>query len=162
MLGTLTVRRSNDETDTPGKLFLNGELIYTARQQEVLPHFRGRPFGLWAIDWQWKGERIWRMVVEERSWTCQYVVLDFTGPKVWISKRFPEGFQGGQCFDMTWVRWEKDVAFFYFGFGDQYWEKGKYLGWKEAYNPKLKDVFGPVDAPPPPRNASLIPKPKPH
>lgn len=162
MLGTLTIRRSNDETDTPGKLFLNDELIYTARQQEALPHFRGRPFNLLAISWDGEWNRISRIVIKESNWTCQYLVMDFTGSKVWISKRFPEGFQGGQCLDMTWVRWEKELAYFYFGADHQDWEKGKYRGWVEGYNPKLKNVFGPVDAPPPPRNASLVPKLKPH
>lgn len=100
------------------------------------------------------------MVVEERSWTCQYIVLDFTGPKVWISERFPkEAFQKGECVEMTWVRWEKNLAYFYFGADDQDWENGVYRGWVEGYNSKLKAVFGPVDAPPPPKKYSLVPKP---
>ena len=167
-LGILVIKSSNDSTHTPGMIFLNGELIYTARKQEAIPHLRGRPFNLSRIDFQTNGKnhpeyRITRMVVEERSWTCQYIVLDFTGPAVWISERFPkEAFQKGRCVDITWVRWEKQLAYFYFGADDQNWEKGRYRGWVEGYNPKLKAVFGPVDAPPPPKGASFVPKLKPH
>ena len=168
LLGTLVIKSSNDITRTPGKMFLNDELIYTARQDEPIEYLRGRPFSLRPISWQDNGKRdqkygITRLVVEERSWTCQYLVLDFTGPTVWISERFPkEVFQKGQCADMTWVRWEKQLAYFYFGADYQDWEKGVYRGWVEGYNPKLKAVFGPVDAPPPPKDASLVPKRKPH
>ena len=167
LLGTLVVRRSNDATGTPGKIFLNGELIYTARQQEALPRYRGRPFGLRVVSFQSNEKelpefRVTRMVVEESNWTCQFFVLDFTGDKVWISERFPkEAFQNGPCMDMTWARWETNLAYFYFGADDSDWERGRYRGWVEAYNPKLKAVFGPVAGPPPPRKYSLVPKRKP-
>lgn len=167
LLGTLVIRMSDDATDTPGKIFLNGELIYTARQQEALPQHRGRPFNLRLVSFDDNGKdlpefRVTRMVVEESNWTCQFVVLDFTGEKVWISERFPkEAFQKGRCVDMTWARWEKNLAYFYFGADESDWEKGRYRGWTEGYNPKLKGVFGPVDAPPPPKNYSLVPKLKP-
>ena len=88
-------------------------------------------------------------------------MLDFTGPKVWISQRFPKdaGSRGGECLEMTWVRWEKTLAFFYFGAEDYLWDKDGYHGWVEGYNPKLKAVFGPVDAPSPPKYCSLVPRP---
>ena len=163
-LGTLVIRQSNDSTNTPGKIFLNGELIYTARSEEIQPNHRGRPFSLRLISFDTNKKKqpdfqITKMVLEERSWTCQHIVLDFTGPKVWLSKRFPEGFQRGQCFEMTWVRWEKNLAYFYFGADESDWEKGKYRGLTAAYNPKLKAVFEHVDIPPPPRRASLVPRP---
>ena len=60
---------------------------------------------------------------------------------------------------MTWVRWEKTLAFFYFGAEDYLWDKDGYHGWVEGYNPKLKAVFGPVDAPSPPKYCSLVPRP---
>lgn len=168
LLGTLVIKHFGDSRNSPGKIYLNGDLIYTARQQEALPHLRGAPFRLYSVSFQTNGKkqpdfRITRMVIRETSWTCQYIVLDFTGPKVWISERFPkDAFQKGQCVDMTWVRWERQAAYFYFGADEQDWEKGVYRGWVEGYNPKLKAVFGPVDAPPPPKGASLVPKRKPH
>ena len=165
-LGTLVIRHSDDTTNTAGKIFLNGELIYTARSAEVAPDLKGKPFDLELVSWEENGKerphyRITKMVMKERSHTCQYIVLDFTGPKVWISKRFPKdaGYRGGECVEMTWVRWEKSLAFFYFGADESDWDKDGYHGWVEGYNPKLKAVFGPVDAPPPPKNCSLIPKP---
>lgn len=163
-LGTVAIRRSDDSTNTPGKIFLNGELIYTARSEEVIPHLRGRPFNLDVVDWEENGKerlnyRITKMVVREISYTCQYIVLDFTGPKVWISNRFPKGSGSTGCLDLTWVRWEKNLAFFYFGADESDWDKDGYHGWVEGYNPKFKEVFGPVDAPPPPKHCSLVPRP---
>ena len=163
-LGTLVIKRSDNVANIPGKIYLNNELIYTARSEGTYPDTKGMPFNLSAVNWEENGKarpqyRITRLVVQEISYTCQYIVLDFTGPKVWLSKRFPEGFQRGQCFEMTWVRWEKNLAYFYFGADESDWEKGKYQGWVEGYNFKLKAVFGPVDAPPPPRRASLVPRP---
>lgn len=167
LLGALVVRLSDDATDTPGKILLNGELIYTARQQEALPQHRGMPFNLRVVSFQGNEKkfpefRITRMVVEESSWTCQFVVLDFTGEKVWISERFPkEAVQNGPCMDMTWARSQNRLAYFYFGADESDWKKGRYQGWVKGYNLKLKAVFGPVDAPPPPRDVSLVPKLKP-
>lgn len=166
-LGTLVIRRSDDTSNTPGKIFLNGELIYTARSEELIPHLRGRPFNLRPISFDSNDKklphfRITKMVVEESSYTCQYIVLDFTGPKVWISERFPKKtFQGGECVDMTWVIWEKRGAFFYFGDDARDWSKDGYHGWVAGYNPKLKKVLEPVnlDAPLPPKGYSLVPKP---
>lgn len=168
LLGPLVIKPRDDSTNSSGKILLGGELIYTARQQEELPYYRNRPFSLRSVSFQTNGKdlpdfRITRMVVEERSWTCQYIVLDFTGDKVWISERFPkEAFQKGRCVDMTWARWEKNAAYFYFGADDSDWENGVYRGWVEGYNPKLKAVFGPVKAPSPPRQYSLVPKLKPY
>lgn len=165
-LGTFVIRRADDSTSTPGKLFLNGELIYTARNEEPLPHLRRRPFDLWSIDlWDTNDKnsvhfQINRMVVIEKSHSCRYIVLDFTGPKVWISDRFPseETDQGG-CDEITWIRWGKKRSYFYFGDDASLWDKDGYHGWVEEYDSKFEEVSGTLDAPPPPKNCSLIPRP---
>lgn len=162
LLGTLIIKRSGNSTRTPGKIFLNDELIYTARSDGAYPDPEGVPFNLSEVDFDTNNKRppdyrVTKMVVKEGSYTCQYIVLDFTGPKVWISKRFPEGFQRGECLEMTWVRWIKLGAYFYFGASYHDWDKDGYRGHIEGYNSKLKAVFANVDAPPPPKDASLVP-----
>lgn len=69
-LGTLVIRHSDDTTNTPGKIFLNGELIYTARSEEVELHLRGKPFDLALVSWGENGKErphylITKMVVED-------------------------------------------------------------------------------------------------
>lgn len=165
-LGPFVIRHSDDLTDTPGKLFLNGKLIYTARPDEPLPQLRRRPFDLSSIDlWDTSDKKypnflINKMVVLEKSQSCRYIVLDFTGSKVWISNRFPsEETDQGECDEITWIRWGKKQSYFYFGDGASLWDKDGYHGWVEEYDSKFKEVSGTQDAPPPPKNCSLIPKP---
>lgn len=165
-LGPFVIRHTHDSTNTPGKLFLNGKLIYTARADEPLPQLRGRPFDLRSIDlWDTSDKKypdflINKMVVLEKSQSCRYIVIDFTGSKVWISNRFPseETDQGG-CDEITWIRWGKKQAYFYFGDDASLWDKAGYHGWVEEYDYKFKEVSGTQDAPPPPKNCSLVPKP---
>lgn len=166
LLGTLGIKSSDDSTNTPGKIFLNGELIYTARSEEAHPDSRGKPFNLQAISFDTNNKnypefRITKMVVEERSDTCQHIVLDFTGPKVWISERFPKdaGSRGGECLELTWVEWQKNIGIFYFGDEYHLCDKEGYHGWTAAYNPKFKKIMEPVYVPPPPKHCSLVPKP---
>lgn len=165
-LGALVIRRADTATNTPGKLFLNGELIYTARSEELLPQLRGQPFDLQAIDlWDTNNKKyphflINRMVVIEKSQSCRYIVLDFTGPKIWISNRFPsEETDQGECDEITWIRWGDKQSYFYFGDGASLWDKDGYHGWVEEYDSKFKEISGTLDAPPPPKNCSLVPRP---
>jgi hypothetical protein len=147
--GTFVIRHTDDSTNTPGKLFLNGKLIYTARSEEPLPQRRGRPFDLRSIDlWDTSDKKypnflINRMVVMEKSQSCRYIVIDFTGPKVWISNRFPsEGTDQGECDEITWIRWGKKQSYFYFGYDASLWDKDGYHGWVEEYDSKLKEISG--------------------
>lgn len=174
LLGKLIIRHSNGKT--PGKIFLNGELIYTARVDEPMPYNRSgvESFDLQVVDGGYGGlgfdsndkngseRRITKMVVREESVTCQYRVLDFTGPKVWISEGFPKkAFEyHNNCNQMTYVTWPKKgklkgFGLFYFGDEPYLWDKEGYHGNTAAYNPRLKAVFEDVDIPIPPHNDRL-------
>ena len=168
-LGPVLIKHGGGSTRLPGQIFLNGELIYTARSKEENPELADvqEPFSL--SDVVGAGQRVpkrrnyslKRAVIQERNISCQYLVLDFTGPKVWVSERFPKrAAKATACVDITWAEWTKDnIGIFYFG--DEYylWDKEGYHGWTAAYNPKFKRILEPVDAPPPPKYCSLTPKP---
>lgn len=174
LLGPLIIQHSYGKT--PGKLFLNGELIYTARVDEPFDYNRSGhesfdlqeasvgSYGPDSLDDNNKSgseRRITKMVVREKSITCQYRVLDFTGPKVWISEGFPKkAFEYNNCNEMTYVDWPKKgklkgFGFFYFGDEPYLWDKEGYHGNTAAYNPRLKAVFENVDIPIPPHDDRL-------
>ncbi len=166
-LGEFVLRHSNGKT--PGKLFLNGELVFTAHVDEPMAYNRSgvQSFDLWlaaigaggAFDTNGKTGpdfKITKMVVQEKSVTCQYRVLDFTGDKLWISPGFPEkAFEYHGCNEMTYTAWPKKgrlkgFGLFYFGDDPNLWEKDGYHGDTAGYNPIRKEVIEDVDIPPPP------------
>lgn len=140
----------------PDTLTLDGKVIVAPRKDED-----GSVYGLREVSWESyvdvkNGESgIKRLLVTQSSLACQHILLDFTGPEVWVSPRFPEEkqFPGAEkgCVDVTWVRWDRPYPFFYLG-GPEY-------PLVFGYNAKLKAVIGPVDAPPHPKCQSLVPQP---
>ncbi len=171
-LGEFVLRHANGKT--PGKLFLNGELVFTAHVDEPMAYNRSgvQSFDLWeannggAFDSNGKSGkdfRITRLVVQEKSVTCQYRVLDFTGDKLWISPGFPEkAFEYHGCNEMTYTAWPKKgrlkgFGLFYFGDDPNLWEKDGYHGITAAYNPKLKAVIWNAGIPDPPRYVTSRP-----
>jgi hypothetical protein len=140
----------------PDTLTLNGKVIVPPRKAED-----GSSYGLHEISWegyedQKTGEYGFkRLLITQSDLACQHILLDFTGPEVWVSPRFPEErqFRGADqgCVDVTWVKWDPPYPLFYLG-GSEY-------PLVFGYNAKLKAVIGPVEAPPPPKCQSLVPQP---
>lgn len=169
-LGEFVLRHSDGKT--PGKLFLNGQLVFTAHVDEPMAYNRSgvQSFDLWEAGGLFdtngktgKDYQITRLVVKEESVTCQYRVLDFTGDKLWISPGFPEkAFQYHGCNEMTYASWPKKgrlkgFGLFYFGDDPNLWEKDGYHGNTAAYNPNLKAVIWNAGIPDPPKYATNRP-----
>jgi len=141
--------------NTPGNALIDHSLLLRARTGS-----NGKDnFQFTVVDFDTNGKsgadyRVTRMVLREGFYSCQHILLDFTGQAPWISERFPANVpEDGKCLELSWVRWEPPYPFFYFG--------GEVHPYVMAYNQKLKKVVGPVDAPPHPKGASLSPAPKP-
>jgi len=148
----------SDGDGRPDTLTLSGKVVVPPRTAE-----NGSLFGLFWVSFDGELERTGgkerytykRLLITQSSLACQHILLDFTGPEVWVSPAFPEErqFPGAEkgCVDVTWVRWDRPYPFFYLG-GPEY-------PLVFGYNAKLKAVIGPVDAPPHPRCQSLVPQP---
>jgi hypothetical protein len=146
---------------TPDTAVLKGETLVPPRKAS-----NGGVYGLQEVSFDGKADKRTgrvlrrRLVLSQSFGSCQYIFLDFTGPKVWVSQRFPDAEEfpawasekTGGCIGMTWVAWKQPYSFFYFA--------GPEHPAIFAHNPKLQAVFGPIDpdqAPPHPKSNSLAP-----